>query len=426
MSKTAIRVQNVSKQYRIGGPCRQYKTLRESLVKAATRPFHYPRRGRNESSEPHTVWALNDVSFEVKQGEVVGIIGRNGAGKSTLLKVLSRITKPTLGRAEIYGRVGSLLEVGTGFHPELTGRENIYLNGTILGMHKGEIDRKFDEIVDFAEIERFLDTPVKHYSSGMYVRLAFAVAAHLNSEILAVDEVLAVGDVAFQEKCLGKMSEVATGGRTVLFVSHSMAAVNSLCRSAILLSRGEITAFDEVQRVTDLYLESAVGGSASTRVTEFRDRRGSGEVRIVDAAVLDGSGQPGSSFKHGDDIQFEFTLERQSPSPDLICVVWIKTGTGIPVLHLASRDDPTCNPLRFDNKVTVRCLLRDCRLYPGQYSVSLWTGPSHSQDTDFIVDALRFRMEQGELLSRSFDMTWRLGIFHSETTWTVRERAHTQ
>jgi lipopolysaccharide transport system ATP-binding protein len=243
MSNLAIRVENLGKQYRIGGPQARYKTLRETLNGVATAPLRRLRsiaRGRSSGSHD-TIWALRDVSFEVRPGEVVGIIGRNGAGKSTLLKILSRITEPTEGYAELHGRVGTLLEVGTGFHPELTGRENIYLNGAILGMQRTEIDRKFDEIVAFAEVERFIDTPVKHYSSGMYLRLAFAVAAHLDPEILIVDEVLAVGDAQFQKKCLGKMEDVARQGRTVLFVSHNMQAVRQMCERLILLQQGQVS-----------------------------------------------------------------------------------------------------------------------------------------------------------------------------------------
>src|SRR5438874_149079 len=235
MSDIAIRVENLSKRYEIGAAKRRHDTLRDQLadgLKALFRNNGQPRQ-RKES-----IWALKDVSFEIKHGEVVGFIGRNGAGKSTLLKILSRITAPTAGHAEVRGRVGSLLEVGTGFHGELTGRENIYLNGAILGMKNAEIDRNFDAIVAFAEIDKFLDTPVKHYSSGMYVRLAFAVAAHLEPEILIVDEVLAVGDAAFQEKCLGKMGDVAKGGRTVLIVSHNMQVISTLTSRAILLSQG--------------------------------------------------------------------------------------------------------------------------------------------------------------------------------------------
>lgn len=240
MNNHAIVVENLSKKFLIGHVTDPYQTLREAIVSSIKAPFNRMGRllrgqtaGATELSED--LWALQDISFTIDQGEAVGIIGNNGAGKSTLLKILSKITPPTKGSANIYGRLGSLLEVGTGFHPELTGRENIYLNGSILGMKKGEIERKFDEIVSFAQIEKFLDTPVKHYSSGMYVRLAFSLAAHLEPEILMIDEVLAVGDVTFQKKCLGKMGNVAKSGRTVLFVSHNIAALRSLCQRGILL-----------------------------------------------------------------------------------------------------------------------------------------------------------------------------------------------
>src|ERR1043166_7289190 len=246
MHDLAIRVDNLSKRYRLG-PRQRYKSLRETLMSFGRKP------------DTDFIWALKDVSFEITEGEVVGIIGRNGAGKTTLLKILSRITEPTDGAAEVHGRVGSLLEVGTGFHPELTGRENICLNGAILGMRRAEIDHKFDEIVAFAETAQFLDTPVKHYSSGMRVRLAFAVAAPLDPQILLVDEVLAVGDAAFQKKCLGKMGAVAKGGRTILFVRHNMAAVQNLCSHAYWLDHGQIAAGGEVGAVVVQYLKSVSG-----------------------------------------------------------------------------------------------------------------------------------------------------------------------
>ncbi|MEI9479288.1 MAG: ABC transporter ATP-binding protein, partial [Deltaproteobacteria bacterium] len=240
MSDTVIQVENLGKRYRIGQRER-YLALRDVITEAAKAPFRaLARRSSNNKNKENSFWALKDVSFEVKHGEVLGIIGQNGAGKSTLLKVLSQITEPTEGRATIHGRVASLLEVGTGFHPELTGRDNIFLNGAILGMSRKEIQRKFDEIVAFSEIEKFIDTPVKRYSSGMYVRLAFAVAAHMEPDIFIVDEVLAVGDAQFQKKCLGKMGGVATEGRTVLFVSHNMSAVQQLCQSGIVLNEGKL------------------------------------------------------------------------------------------------------------------------------------------------------------------------------------------
>lgn len=322
MSDIAIRVENLSKRYKIGVAKQRHDTLRDQLTHTLAWPFRqvsslFRTNGRCRASaldsppsaldsppsalDSSTIWALKDVSFEVKQGEVVGIIGRNGAGKSTLLKLLTRITEPTEGRAEIYGRVGSLLEVGTGFHPELTGRENIYLNGAILGMKKAEIDRKFDEIVAFAEVEKFIDTPVKRYSSGMYVRLAFAVAAHLESEILLVDEVLAVGDVAFQSKCLGKMSDVARAGRTVLFVSHNMAVVSNLCPQAILLSGGQVGLIDDTKTVIHKYL-SNLNTQAHLSLDIRTDREGNGRLRFTGLRIRNQDGEEISTGVSGQPV----------------------------------------------------------------------------------------------------------------------------
>ena len=273
MSESVIRVQNLSKRYRLGALRRRHDTLRDQLADALLSPFRQPKsnRQRNHSdAQSNVLWALKDVSFEVKRGEVVGIIGRNGAGKTTLLKILSRITEPTKGRAEIRGRVGSLLEVGTGFHRELTGRENIYLNGAILGMKRAEIADRFDEIVAFSEVGKLLDTPMKHYSSGMYVRLAFAVAAHLNPEILLVDEVLAVGDASFQKKCLGKMGEVARRGRTVLFVSHNLGQIKRLCNRGLWLSEGKCLCDAPVDDAVVAY-QSSLANSQSSRATFTAD-----------------------------------------------------------------------------------------------------------------------------------------------------------
>ncbi len=258
MTDLAIRVEKIGKQFRIGTTPERYRTLRDTLVKAASTPWQMLRSrlrpSEGTASQHRKIWALRDVSFEVQRGQVLGIIGRNGAGKSTLLKILSRVTEPTEGYAEIRGRVGSLLEVGTGFHPELTGRENIYLNGAILGMKRVEIDRKFDEIVAFSEVEQFIDTPVKRYSSGMYLRLAFAVAAHLEPEILVVDEVLAVGDAEFQRKCLGKMGAVAQEGRTVLFVSHNMSAILRLTEETLVLDQGKLVYRAPSAQAVDYYM----------------------------------------------------------------------------------------------------------------------------------------------------------------------------
>jgi len=311
MSDVAIRVENLSKRYRIGRR-EKYLTLSEVLTRSFTAPFRLFRRNEhssdtNHQSQDNYIWALKDVSFEVKRGEVVGIIGRNGAGKSTLLKILARITDPTEGYAEVRGRVGSLLEVGTGFHPELTGRENIYLSGAVLGMKKKEIDKKFDEIVEFAEIEKFIDTPIKHYSSGMYIRLAFAVAAHLEPEILLVDEILAVGDTAFQRKCLGKMENVAKEGRTVLFVSHNMAAIENLCSKAILLNNGCITNIGDTRSVIQTYLKTSLPPESSFfNLENLTERKGTGQIRFTYFYIEDSQGNRLPAIKTGQDVVFVF------------------------------------------------------------------------------------------------------------------------
>jgi lipopolysaccharide transport system ATP-binding protein len=285
MGELAVRVEGLSKEYRLGGSRERYATLRDRVNKLASAPFRGLRSRGERSEQNPRFWALKDVSFEVRPGEVVGIIGRNGAGKSTLLKILSRITEPTEGEVDINGRVGSLLEVGTGFHPELSGRENVYLNGAILGMRRTEITRKFDEIVAFAEVEKFIDTPVKHYSSGMYMRLAFAVAAHLEPEILIVDEVLAVGDAEFQKKCLGKMGDAAKGGRTVLFVSHNMSAVQSLCSRAIVLRAGRAAFDGATAEVMPVYLDQPENLQAEWHDDRTGAAKPTGDVRLVGVRV---------------------------------------------------------------------------------------------------------------------------------------------
>jgi len=330
-----IKVDNLSKQYRIGAR-EGYKTFRETLVDAARAPFVRLRGavrkmsgaeskdigpplsapGSALSSQDNTIWALKDVSFEVTQGEVIGIIGRNGAGKSTLLKILSQITEPTAGRVELKGRVGSLLEVGTGFHPELTGHENVYLYGAILGMDRWEITRKFDEIIAFAELEKFMDTPVKRYSSGMYMRLAFAVAAHLEPEILLVDEVLAVGDIAFQKKCMGKMGEVSQGGRTILFVSHNMGAIRQLCKEAIVLDSGRIQHKGESSEVVAKYESYETDGVES--VWNNSDEENRKEIAFIEKIeVQNDEFQRKSMFASSDNVYVAFTVNVSDENSDL-------------------------------------------------------------------------------------------------------------
>jgi len=299
MSDVAIRVENLSKQFRIGAKRAQYETFRDHIVRGLAGMFERRRQVRADD----IFWALKDVSLEVKRGAVVGLIGRNGAGKSTLLKILSRITEPSSGFADIYGRVASLLEVGTGFHGELSGRENIYLNGAILGMKRAEIRSKFDDIVEFADVGPFVDTPVKHYSSGMYVRLAFAVAAHLQPEILLVDEVLAVGDAAFQRKCLGKMGEVAREGRTIIFVSHNMAAVEGLCTEAHLISEGRIVRSGSTNEVIAQYL-SSVATLSAVPLDQRPDRQGDGRLRFTDLRIVSDAGKPTVVIQSGQPVEF--------------------------------------------------------------------------------------------------------------------------
>lgn len=313
MPDTIITVNNLSKRYRIG-IAEQGKNFREAIVDSLSAPIRNFARlrklttFRNEDEED-TIWALKDISFEVNKGEVLGIIGKNGSGKSTLLKILSRITEPTSGSAEIHGRISSLLEVGTGFHPELTGRENIFLNGGVLGMRKPEIERKFDDIVSFSEIGKFLDTPVKRYSSGMYVRLAFAVAAHLEPEILLIDEVLAVGDAEFQKKCLGKMENLAGGGRTVLFVSHNMAAIKSLCHRTILLEKGRIAEDGATDGVVKHYLGSGLHTSAERVWDDIKSAPGGEAVRLRAVRAKNAKGEVTSEFNIQEPIYIEMEYE---------------------------------------------------------------------------------------------------------------------
>jgi lipopolysaccharide transport system ATP-binding protein len=355
VSTPAIRVSGLSKRFRIGERAR-YKSLRESIQNAIKAPF---RRGRRAEE---TIWALRDVSFEVAPGEVVGVIGRNGAGKSTLLKVLSRITEPTEGRVELRGRVGSLLEVGTGFHPELTGRENIYLNGAILGMKRVEIERKFDEIVAFAEIERFLDTPVKHYSTGMYLRLAFGVAAHLEPEILLIDEVLAVGDVAFQKKCMGKMGDVAKGGRTVLFVSHNLQAIAELTKRTLLVDRGALLFSGDCYVALEGYRRLLSGDDSCT----FSDP--DKETGLVSAQVITSTHTRIHGF--GKPLAFDFEIRfREKPGLGAFSFQ-IADESGRPIAHLWVTD--SARPWSRQGRVTLRCVLPHPRLYMGNYTLNTY------------------------------------------------------
>jgi lipopolysaccharide transport system ATP-binding protein len=412
MNDTVIRVEELSKLYRIGVGRPRYGTLRDRIVDGLGSLFH--RNGRPESED--SIWALKGVSFEVRQGEVVGIIGRNGAGKSTLLKILSRITEPTLGRAEIHGRVGSLLEVGTGFHPELTGRENIYLNGAILGMRKTEIDRKFDEIVAFSEVEKFIDTPVKHYSSGMYVRLAFAVAAHMEPQILVIDEVLAVGDLNFQNKCLGKMGDVARQGRTVLFVSHNMGAVANLCTAGVWLDNGQVAQRGEVGSIISAYVKSS--SAVNQADISNWNREGTGEARITKAWLLDSSERECTTFSMGETIVLEFEVEfyRRFPSVNLSLEVK-RAEMGMYVLHLESQDCGFVPERLSEGKRRFRVEMPNCLLYPASYQITLCAW-SERATFDYVPDVLSFTMVQSNVTKRTYPLTrHKQAIFYTQSHW---------
>jgi len=385
--KPIVRVEHLSKQYRLGLRQESYSTLRDTLAGFFRAPFEQLRRRGQAQGE--ILWALRDLSFEVEPGEVVGIIGRNGAGKSTLLKILSRITEPTTGRVDLYGRVGSLLEVGTGFHSELTGRENIFLSGAILGMKRAEISANFDEIVAFAEMERFIDTPVKRYSSGMYVRLAFAVAAYLEPDILIVDEVLAVGDVAFQKRCLGKMQDVTKQGRTVLFVSHNMAAIKSLCRRAFLLEAGRIDCEGAVDRVVDRYLFAGSEMAQTGVISDSASRSGTGEAQIRRVELLDLTDNPVSHIYFGQTLRVSLTLEVKKPIEDAIVGVGLSSLEGTRISSSYNIDGGQ-SPASFSEgwyKVSVDL---DVTLLPRQYTLDVLVCHLNGADIDVVNSTLKF------------------------------------
>jgi lipopolysaccharide transport system ATP-binding protein len=360
----AIRVRNLGKRYQLGARERGYTTLREALVRVAKAPFHRFRRLSGCSSSSESFWALKNVSFDIGEGEVVGIIGRNGAGKSTLLKILSQITEPSAGEVELHGRVGSLLEVGTGFHPELTGRENIYLNGAILGMKRHEIARKFDEIVAFAEVEEFLDTPVKRYSSGMYVRLAFSVAAHLEPETLIIDEVLAVGDTGFQQRCLAKMRDAARSGKTIIIVSHQVRTLESLCSSCILIDKGSLIERGKPDSVILSYLNSLKVSRSPTQRPE----------RIIKSVVV--NEKPSDEtviLRINDPIKVELELDTTDCQDDLVCgiVILDESSTRVASLHSLYQSNIAFAPGR---RHRTKCEVRSLPLVPGTYFLEINVG----------------------------------------------------
>ncbi len=421
MRDAIINIDNLGKKYSLRHRRDEsYTTLRDALSERAAGLFGRARSRNGGDPTREEFWALKDVSFEVRQGEVVGIIGRNGAGKSTLLKILSRITEPTEGRVRIRGRVASLLEVGTGFHPELTGRENIFLNGAILGMTRAEIRASFDEIVAFAEIDRFLDTPVKRYSSGMYVRLAFAVAAHLEPEILIVDEVLAVGDAEFQKKCLGRISEVATDGRTVLFVSHNMAAVKRLCSRVIYLVEGKIACDDEVEKVVSIYLNGSLAPTgAEVSLDHYADRSGDRTAKIVAASLRNENGRLTETFSVGDAMVIEFRVRYAIEASTFSHSIEIANSDGVPIYHLWDVD---AHEQKLNNvkERKIRAVVPDVNLAPDRYFVTLWVGDTNGARADRVLNCLSFNLEQANAsLTRHLSKT--RGLIYKRAEWSYHD-----
>ncbi len=392
MSKLAIRCEGISKRYRLGVSQQYYQVLRDVISDAAAAPFRRlksaARNGSRNGNENNHIWALDDVSFEITAGEVVGIIGRNGSGKTTLLKILSRITKPTRGHAEIHGRVGSLLEVGTGFHPELSGRENIFLNGAILGMRKSEIERKFDEIVAFAEVEKFIDTPVKRYSSGMYVRLAFGVAAHMETEVLLVDEVLAVGDAQFQKKCFEKMREIGSHGRTILFVSHNMSAVRSICKEALILERGRLVAQGEIDQTVDQYLSSVSMSQGLEEAVETNT------FSVTSVEVTSASGPVVKTFDQVQ-VRVQFVPKAEIRDPGLYVSFLTMDSRRLAGLDL--KDFVTSAPLSAGQPAELGFTIESLPLMPGTYQVEIHLKEMARHLIEIVPKTFQFEVAETEV-----------------------------
>lgn len=419
-SDVVIRTEHLGKRYRLGERA-AYSTLRESVRRWALVPVNRWIGGAKRDSGPRYLWAVKDATLVVKPGEVLGIVGRNGAGKSTLLKLLTRITRPTAGRIEIRGRVGSLLEVGAGFHPELTGRENVFLNGAILGMSREEIRRKFDQIVAFSGVEGFLDTPVKRYSSGMRVRLAFSVAAHLEPEVLLVDEVLAVGDADFQKKCLGKMNDVARGGRTVLFVSHNMAAVESLCTRGVLMHEGRIAFQGTMRETIDTYLSAAFQGEPGYAELTAHPGRPHGMAPIAQWVGIRGADGEGyrRTVSTGDDVVVAVGYDTGEQAVDLV-QIGISAAAGHRVTtvgtHLSRGGE-----ILLRGRGSLECRLPRLRLSGGDYTLTVMLGRrTPPSNYDYVEDALHFSVEESDWFGTGCRLLPGQGHLVQESQWLVK------
>jgi lipopolysaccharide transport system ATP-binding protein len=425
--KPILEIQGVSKQYKLGASrARKADNFRELLQRAASAPLRAltGSKDKTQRAELYAFWALRDISFDVSQGDVVGIIGRNGAGKSTLLKILSRITSPTEGSVKLRGRLASLLEVGTGFHPELTGRENIFLNGAILGMRKTEISRRFDEIVAVAEVEKFLDTPVKHYSSGMYVRLAFAVAAHLDPEILVVDEVLAVGDLTFQKKCLGKMSEVSRGGRTVLFVSHNMAAIENLCTRGVVLQQGKLTFDGKSKEAIQYYLNSLSLQRGSGHIVELNDvgtRRSQVAPLLKRLEFLTENEQPLSEgLPVGSLLKVKVNFEIPDSTSNFNVGLGFNNIYGQRIFTAHSVFEPNRWQKERVGPQVLACEIPSFTLTPGEYTVKVWLDLKGSE-ADAIEDAAKITVLEADFYGTG-KVPWN-GAIVLKHSWQLEEPA---
>jgi lipopolysaccharide transport system ATP-binding protein len=427
MPNTIISANNLGKRYFLNRDRQEkYATLREDLVQRTHKLRNTLFCSKKTSFQrQEEFWAIDNISFEVEQGDRVGIIGRNGAGKSTLLKILSRITEPSTGFVELRGRVASLLEVGTGFHPELTGRENIYLNGAILGMSKAEIACKFDEIVFFAEVEKFLDTPVKRYSSGMYVRLAFAVAAHLEPEILIVDEVLAVGDIKFQRKCLGKMKEAGAGGRTVIFVSHNMASISALCGKAICLQSGSVLAHGSCDSVISQYLESqdSLLPEASQLDLQNHPNRTYGSKTILRQAEIFCDGEKGVHLSMGGNLKITAHFQSDSEITHARFGISIESISGQRVINFSpSHQAPNLFP-DCVTKGTITCEIPSLALLPGPYYITFIFANSMI-DLDRINQAIQFFIEPSDVFGTGYAPSVEHGVFYAQASWLLHNQAN--